>query len=232
MSEEFDKHTVERFGKYVVEKPLGKGGFGEVYLASDPDVGQHVAIKQLIAEGDRALLKRFREEIRVTAGLRHKNIVIIHASGEQNGNPYLVMEYLEGQTLKQVIRDRKPLTVLEKVRIMTQVAEGLSYAHSRGVVHRDVKPENIMLLPDGTIKIMDFGIALAPDRDTAMSQTVGVIGTPGYLSPEQIDGHRANEQTDIFSYGDVYYEILTGTHPFEKFKHDLGLLMLAIKTHE
>ena len=123
-------------GKYIIDKVLGEGGFGRAYLAFDRELGQPVAIKRLRAAGDPDLLKRFQMEIRTTASLRHKSIVIIHASGEEGGDPYLVMEYLEGQTLKQVIQEQRPLSLLDKVNIMTQVAEGLAYAHSKGVVHR------------------------------------------------------------------------------------------------
>ncbi len=221
-----------RIGKYQVEKELGQGGFGRVYLAFDPDVGQKVAIKKILAKGDPDLLKRFQLEIRTTAALRHKNIVTILASGEDQGDPYLVMEFLEGQTLKDVIQTRSPLPLLDRVRIMTQVAEGLGYANSKGVVHRDVKPENIMVLPDENVKIMDFGIALGPNRNTAVTQTGGIIGTPPYLAPEQLRGSKANEQTDIFSYGDVYYELLTGVHPFHAYKDNWEALCYAIMTYE
>src|SRR5262249_38504262 len=153
------------------------GGFGDVFLAFDPDVGHKVAIKHMRVElgSDPDMLRRFQYEIRTTAGLRHKNIVTIHASGVENGNPYLVMEFLEGQTLKNLIQARVKLSLLNKVSIMTQAAEGLAYAHSKGIVHRDVKPENIMILADETVKIMDFGIALAPDRSTVMTETGGII---------------------------------------------------------
>src|SRR5262249_60703684 len=140
-----------------------------------------------------------------------------YASGEEEGTPYLVMELLEGQTLAQIVKESRPLPLMEKVRIMTQVAEGLAYAHSRGVVHRDVKPANIMLLPDGQVKIMDFGIALATNRMTATVTMDGfVVGTVPYMAPEQFtsDG-KASEQTDIFAFGAVYYELLTGKHPFD-----------------
>src|ERR1700733_668000 len=136
---------VNQVGKYKVEKELGQGGFGKVYLVFDPDVGQRVAIKKILSEGDPDLLKRFLLEIRTTASLRHKNIVTIYASGEEAGDPYLVMEFLEGLTLKQIIHERRPLTLLDRVRIISQVADGLGYANSKGVVHRDVKPENIMV---------------------------------------------------------------------------------------
>ena len=218
-------------GKYKVEREVGHGGFGKVYLAFDPDVGQPVAIKKLLAGGDPDLLKRFLLEIRTTASLRHKNIVTIYSSGEEAGDPYLVMEFLEGQTLKYIIQQQRPLTLLDKVRILTQVAEGLAYAHSKGVVHRDVKPENIMLLPDDSVKVMDFGIALAPNRNTSVTQTGGIIGTPPYFAPEQLQGHKANEQTDIFSFGDVCYELLAGVHPFEQYKGDWKSLQIAILSY-
>ena len=221
----------DRIGKYAITKVLGQGGFGKVYLAFDPDVGQPVAIKMMLTGGDPDL-RRFQLEIRTTASLRHKNIVTIHASGEEAGNPYLVMEFLEGRTLKQIIQERHQLSLLDKVRIMMQVAEGLGYANSNGVVHRDVKPENIMLLRDDTVKIMDFGIALGPNRNTAVTATGGIIGTPPYFAPEQLQGQKATEQTDIFSYGDVYYELLTGVHPFEQYKGDWKTLQIAIVRYE
>ncbi|HTS31462.1 MAG TPA: protein kinase [Bryobacteraceae bacterium] len=222
----------DTIGKYNVERLLGGGGFGKVYLATDPDVGQLVAIKTLHTQGNPDLLKRFLEEIRINVRLKHKNIVSILAGGEEAGAPYLVMEYLEGRTLKQVIQQGPALSLVEKVAIMAQVAEGLAYAHSKGVVHRDVKPENIMLLPDDSVKIMDFGIALAPDRDTGFTISGGLIGTPAYFAPEQLQGLRANQQTDIFSFGDVYYELVTGRHPFDQFKGDWGPLQRAILTME
>src|SRR5205823_14928951 len=121
-------------------------------------------------DGDPDRLKRFHAEIATTGNLRHKNIVTIYGSGDEDGNPYLVMELLEGETLKEVIVGQRSLSLLQKIQIMTQVADGLAYAHSQQVVHRDVKPENIMVLRDGVVKIMDFGIALAPNRLSTMTQ--------------------------------------------------------------
>jgi hypothetical protein len=218
-----------RVGKYTVERELGHGGFGTVYLAFDPDVKRPVAIK-LIENVTSDRLKYFLQEIPTTGRLAHKNIVTLYDSGADDGNPYLVMELLDGQNLREVIRSGRPLSLVDKVRIMTQVAEGLAYAHSKGIVHRDVKPENIMLLADGSVKIMDFGIALAPDRTTTLTQTGGLIGTPRYLAPEQIEGYKANEQTDIFSFGVVYYELLAGVHPFHTVLHDWVALQSAIMT--
>lgn len=225
---------ISQIGKYTVEAEIGSGGFGRVYKAWDPDVQQPVAIKVLLAEGDADLLKRFQLEVVTTASLRHKNIVTIYASGEEAGTPYLVMELLEGQTLNQIIKQRIPLTVMEKVRIMTQVAEGLAYANSKGVVHRDVKPANIMLQSDGTVKIMDFGIALAANQRTmGMTMAGFVVGTMSYMSPEQFtsDG-KATEQSDIFAFGEVYYELLTGGHPFEASIRDVNALRVALLTYD
>jgi tetratricopeptide (TPR) repeat protein len=201
-----------------------------VYLAFDPDVSRNVAIKVLLIEhaGDTTLLKRFQQEILTIGSLRHENIVTTYAGGEDSGHPYLVMEFLDGQTLREAIECQTPLTLLDKVRIMTQVAEGFAYAHSRSVVHRDVKPANIMILPDGSVKIMDFGIALTPGRQTHLTWTGGIIGTPSYFAPEILSGKQANEQTDIFSFGEVYYELLTGRHPFHACLDDWAQLQRVI----
>ena len=206
---------ISRIGKYTVDpEPLGRGGFGVVYRAFDPDVKRPVAIK-VLTEGDPELVRRFQVEVGTTGNLGHKNIVTVYECGEQSGAPYLVMELLQGQTLEHVIKSKVSLTVLEKVRIMVQVAEGLAFAHSKGVVHRDVKPSNIMLLPDGGVKIMDFGVARVQSRNTAVTREGFIIGTIPYMAPEQFDpGGGADKQTDIFSYGDVFYELLTGKHPF------------------
>lgn len=225
---------ISQIGKYRVDSELGRGGFGQVYKAWDPDTHQPVAIKVLLAEGDPELLKRFQLEVVTTASLHHKNIVTIYISGEEGGTPYLVMELLEGKTIGQVIKNKIPLTLTEKVRIIKEVSEGLAFAHSKGVVHRDVKPANIMLLPDGSVKIMDFGIALASNRKT-MSVTMDgfVVGTVPYMAPEQFTSEaKASEQTDIFSFGVVCYELLTGRHPFEAYMRDLGALRVAILTHD
>jgi tetratricopeptide (TPR) repeat protein len=203
-----------RIGRYEIEGELGHGGFGHVYLAYDPEVDWKVAIKVLSRpEG----LKYFELETVISGKLQHKNIVTIHDRGiDPSGKPYLVMELLEGETLKQAI-SKGELTLLQQVDIMTQVAEGLEYAHFKGVVHRDIKPENIMVLPDFTAKIMDFGIALPPNVQTVVTEGRWA-GTPRYQAPEQLAPHygKANEQTDIFSYGLVYYEVLSGMHPFKE----------------
>src|SRR5579872_6824567 len=150
---------VKKIGKYEIQAELGQGGFGRVYRAFDPTVGRPVALKILTAEGSRDVITRFRNEATSAGNLRHRNIVTIYDYGEFNGRPYLAMELLEGEDLTNIIHSRKPLTLLEKMDIMDQVADGLDCAHNNGIVHRDVKPANIRLLPDGTVKILDFGIA-------------------------------------------------------------------------
>ena len=219
---------IERIGKYQVIAELGRGGMGRVYRAHDPSVDRDVAIKVLTSEGDPDLLGRFRSEAGTTGKLNHKNIVTVHGYGEQDDMPYLVMELLQGEDLARVIREQKPLTLLEKVRIMYQVAEGLSYAHQNSVIHRDIKPANIMLLPDGTVKIMDFGIARVTSRNsTRRTQKGFLLGTISYMAPEQFRlGLDADQLVDIFAYGDVFYELITGVHPFHA--EDPGTVMYRI----
>ena len=207
-----------KIGKYEVQAELGQGGFGKVYRAFDPTVGRSVAIKILTTDGNKDLLTRFRNEASAAGKLKHKNIVTIHEFGEHNGRPFLVMELLEGQDLLQIIKDGVHLTLLQKMNIMDQVAEGLDCAHGNGVIHRDIKPANIRLLPDGTVKIMDFGVArMNRDRnETGLTQQGDLIGTILYMSPEQFAGSVADVLSDIFAYGVTYYELLTGKHPFKE----------------
>ncbi len=209
--------SIRRIGKYEIRAELGRGGFGKVYRAYDPSVGRLVAIKVLTAEGNKDLLTRFRNEAAAAGNLRHKNIVTIYDFGDHNGLPYLVMEFLEGEDLQHVISTQKPVPLLQKVNIMTQVADGLYCAHSNGVVHRDVKPGNIRLLPDGSVKIMDFGIArlLGDAIATRLTRQGHVIGTLMYMAPEQVMGSDVDFLCDIFAYGTTYYEFLTGKHPFQ-----------------
>src|SRR5271154_902438 len=206
---------VKKIGKYEIQAELGQGGFGRVYRAFDPTVGRPVALKILMTEGNQDLLTRFKNEATSAGNLRHRNIVTIYDFGEFSGRPYLVMELLEGEDLTQTIASAKPLTLLQKMNVMDQVADGLDCAHSNGVVHRDVKPANIRLLPDGTVKILDFGIArVSRDQRTRLTQQGDLIGTILYVSPEQFGGADADALCDIFAYGVTYYEFLTGQHPF------------------
>jgi len=203
-------------GRFQVRNQLGQGGFGRVYCAFDPTVQRLVAIK-VLTEASKDILSRFRNEAFVTGNLRHENIVTIYEFGEFEGKPFLAMEYLEGEDLQQIIAARKPLTLLQKCNIMLQVAEGLYCAHRNGVVHRDVKPANIMVMGDGRVKIMDFGIArLTSGREaTRLTSQGSVIGTLLYMAPEQFSGGAVDALCDIFAYGVVFYELLSGRHPFE-----------------
>ena len=205
----------DRIGKYEIQAELGRGGFGRVYRAYDPSMGRAVAIKVLMAEGDPDLLARFKAEAGLTGKLQHQNIVTIYDSGEQAGAPYIVMELLEGENLEHILDSQKPLSLFDKLRIMCQVAEGLKYAHSCGIIHRDVKPANIMLLPSGLVKVMDFGIARLLDGvDSRQTRDGDLLGTTSYMSPEQFRGDKADAQTDVFAYGVIFYQLISGVHPF------------------
>jgi len=205
-----------RFGKYEIQAELGRGGFGRVFRAFDPALGRLVAIKILVAEAGSDLLTRFRTEAMATGKLRHENIVTIYEFGEAKGIPFIAMEYLEGEDLHQAIASGKPLTLLEKLSIMTQAAAGLDCAHRHGIVHRDIKPANIRLT-GGTVKIMDFGIArLMQEAGAArLTQPGHVLGTLRYMAPEQVMGQDTDARADIFAYGVTLYELVTGRHPFD-----------------
>ncbi len=206
---------LRRIGKYEIEEELGRGACGQVFRAFDPKVGRPVAIKVLLAGDDDQMLARFQREAAAAGKLRHENIVTIYEFGEHKGNPFIAMEYLEGEDLEHALARGAPMTLLEKMRIMSQIAEGLHCAHRAGVIHRDVKPANIMLLADGTVKVTDFGIAhVAGPNATRLTQRGDLIGTILYMSPEQLRSDIVDALCDIFAYGVIYYELLTGAHPF------------------
>jgi tRNA A-37 threonylcarbamoyl transferase component Bud32 len=200
-----------KIGKYEVVDLIGRGGMGVVYKARDPQLDRLVAIKMIIGANP-ALLKRFDVEARSTAGLQHQNIVTIYDFGNQDGNPYLVMEYLEGSSLESAISSGRTISLANKLRICINICNGLAYAHERGIIHRDIKPANVMLLNDDSVKIVDFGIARI--GDTGISRTE-VVGSLHYMSPEQFQNTPLDIRTDIFSTGVVLYRLLTGTLPFQ-----------------
>jgi hypothetical protein len=210
---------VDQIGKYSIQEELGRGGFGTVYRAWDPEMRRSVAIKviNLHVGNDPATLARFRSEAATTANLHHRNIVTIYDSGEHNGQPWFAMEFLGGKTLRKAIEETPALELWEKANILLQIAEGLQYAHDRGVVHRDIKPANVMLLDGGVVKVLDFGIARLtdPEMTQQMTATGLVQGTFGYLAPEQLEGAKGDPVSDIFSFGVVCYETLTGVQPFQ-----------------
>ncbi len=221
----------ELLGPYEILGPLGKGGFGEVYRARDNRLRREVALKLLSAAdaNDEASLARFQRETHVVAALNHPNIMAIHDTGSHGGVPYAVTEFLQGENLADRLRSGA-LAEKRATEIACQIANGLAAAHAQGVVHRDIKPENIFLTNDGRSKILDFGIARVerPTRRIAaqgMGSILGsggsgassgnvIVGTAGYISPEQIRGKRADPRSDIFSLGAVYYEMLTGRRAF------------------
>ena len=207
---------MERIGKYEIIGELGRGGMGVVYKARDPVIGRTVAIKVILKHLLHAadVKKRFYREARSAGQLSHDNITTIYNVDEEHGHPYLVMEYLEGQNLRQMLRDQAPLSFQQRIAIARQICRGLDYAHRNGVIHRDIKPENISVLPDGRVKIMDFGIARIQNEVQTLTQTNTSVGTPRYMSPEQIKGEPVDGRSDIFSFGVLFYELLTGQNPF------------------
>ncbi|CAL9611589.1 tetratricopeptide repeat protein [Streptomyces sp. enrichment culture] len=213
-------------GRYRLLDRIGRGGMGEVWRARDESLGRQVAVKCLKPIGpehDRAsgrvLRERFRREARVAASLQHPGITVVHDFGEADGVPYLVMELLQGRDLSRLLEDNKqhPLPVDEVVDIARQVASALAHTHDQGIVHRDLKPANIVRLTDGTVKICDFGIArLGHDLGSSRLTGTGIaMGTPHYMSPEQIGGSAVDRRSDLYSLGCVLYEIATGVPPFD-----------------
>ncbi|HVP43583.1 MAG TPA: protein kinase [Terriglobales bacterium] len=218
--------TVTKIGKYDVIEVLGKGGMGVVYKAMDNRIGRLVAIKMMTGgfADNPDLLKRFYREAQATGMLEHPNIVIVYELGDQDGNPYMVMQYLEGEPLDKMIQQRREISMVEKLGYIIQACNGLNYAHQRGLVHRDIKPANLMVLKDGTCKLVDFGIARL--GDTSLTRTGQVVGTIHYMSPEQINAQVVDGRTDIWSTGVMLFELLTYTLPFEG--NDMASTLLKI----
>ncbi len=208
--------TLQKIGRYNIAAELGKGAMGVVYKATDPNIGRTVAIKttRLDTHGidTESLLQRFKNEARSAGTLNHPNIVTIYDAGEQDGVFYIAMEYIEGETLHALLSQHRSLPVEKVIEIVRQVCAGLDYAHAHGVIHRDIKPANVMLAASGSVKVMDFGIAKAGGTMTATGQ---VLGTPNYMSPEQVKGKPIDGRSDLFSVGVLLYEMLTGEKPFD-----------------
>ena len=201
--------------RYQIIKTIGEGGMANVYLAYDTILDRDVAVKVLRGDlaTDEKFVRRFQREALSASSLSHPNIVEVYDVGEDNGSYYIVMEYIEGKHLKQLIKKRGNLTLTEVIDIMLQVADGMSAAHDSYIIHRDIKPQNIMILENGLIKITDFGIAMALNS-TQLTQTNSVMGSVHYLPPEQASGKGATIQSDIYSMGILMYELLTGVLPF------------------
>jgi serine/threonine-protein kinase len=200
-------------GRYQVLEMVGRGGMGVLYRARDPVLDREVALKVLRDfTADAATRERLAREARAVARMQHRNIVTIHDFGEADGVPYIAMEFLRGQDLEVAIRTRQPYTLLQKLDIAIQLCDALAYAHARGLVHRDIKPGNVRVLEDGTVKVMDFGIARFAQGAT--TESVGVVGTIGYMAPEQISGQTVDGRADLFSAGALLFELLSGTPVF------------------
>jgi serine/threonine-protein kinase len=206
-----------QLGRYVILSELGRGAMGIVYKATDTVLERTVAVKTinmaLEREGADRYEERFYQEARAAAGLNHTNVVTVHDVGKSGEVVFMAMEYIEGVELRTLMGEGRPLRVPQAMSIAAQVAEGLAYAHSRGVVHRDIKPANIMVVANGPVKITDFGIARRR-LSTELTQTGMLLGSPKYMSPEQVIGKRADHRADLFSLGVILYEMLTGAAPF------------------
>ena len=202
--------------RYQIIKSIGEGGMANVYLAYDTILDRNVAIKVLRGDlaNDEKFVRRFQREALAASSLSNPNIVEVYDVGEDNGEYYIVMEYIEGKHLKQLLKKRGKLTVSEAVDIVLQITDGLSVAHDSYIIHRDIKPQNIMILENGLVKITDFGIAMAMNS-TQLTQTNSVMGSVHYLPPEQASGKGATLQSDIYSIGILFYELLTGKLPFK-----------------
>ena len=202
--------------RYEIIKSIGEGGMANVYLAYDTILDRRVAVKVLRGDlsNDEKFVRRFQREALAASSLNHPNIVEMYDVGEDNGIYYIIMEYIEGKTLKQLIKKRGGLTLSEAIDIMLQITDGISEAHNSYIIHRDLKPQNIMIKEDGSIKITDFGIAMALNS-TQLTQTNSVMGSVHYLPPEQAAGKGSTIRSDIYSMGILFYELLTGTLPFK-----------------
>ena len=202
-------------GRYEIVKSIGEGGMANVYLAKDTILNRKVAIKILRGDlaNDEKFVRRFQREALSSSSLSHPNVVEMYDVGEDEGNYYIVMEYIEGKTLKQLIKKRGSLTLSEAIDIMLQLTDGITQAHDSYIIHRDLKPQNILIKDDGTIKITDFGIAVALNS-TQLTQTNSVMGSVHYIPPEQASGKGSTIRSDIYAMGILFYELLTGSLPF------------------
>ena len=202
--------------RYEIIKSIGEGGMANVYLAEDIILNRKVAIKVLRGDlaNDEKFIRRFQREAIAASSLSHPNIVEMYDVGEDNGNYYIVMEYVEGKTLKQLLKKRGTLTPTEVIDIMLQLTDGIAHAHDSYIIHRDLKPQNIMIADNGAIKITDFGIAMALNS-TQLTQTNSVMGSVHYLPPEQASGKGSTTKSDIYSIGILFFELLTGKLPFK-----------------
>src|SRR5437773_10534750 len=230
-----------RLGRYEIRSKIGAGGMGEVYLAQDTKLDRKVAIKFLPESllTDERASKRLVREAQAAAKLDHPNICAIHEVGEEDGRRFIAMQYIEGETLDARIKS-KPLELKESLSLAAQIADALSEAHSHGIIHRDIKPGNIMITSRGQAKVMDFGLAKLiqsseavqseAETEALLSEPGAIIGTVPYMSPEQVRGDKIDARSDIFSFGVVLYEVFSGRQPFAS--GSATTTAAAILTHE
>ena len=211
-----------RIGNFEVLSQISSGGMGSVYLGRDPELGRQVAIKVIREEvRDQEVLDRFFREARAAAALRHPNIITVYASGQHDHQPYMAMEFVDGESLAEIIRARRTLPLSDKISYLEQICAGLHFAHRAGIVHRDIKPANIMVDREGVVRVLDFGIARI--EGSAKTQDGSLMGSLNYMSPEQMLGRPVDHRSDIFSVGSVAYELLCYQQAFTGGLND-GLL--------
>ncbi len=201
--------------RYVVESLLGRGGMGNVYKARERTLDRYVALK-IVPEyraKDEQFIERFRREARIAARLRHPRIVSVHEVGSMGPFPYFSMDYIEGSTLRALVERRKPLPQEDSIAIVVEICRAVAHAHNKGIIHRDLKPENVMIDNEGDVFVMDFGLARAAE-DVVLTTPGMIMGTPYYMSPEQLSGEKLDERSDIYSIGLILYYCLTGEDLF------------------
>lgn len=230
----------KRVGRFYLTEKIGKGSNGDVFLGHDPVIDRDVAIKILLSSNSAADKKQreqqFINEARAAGRLSHPNIVTIFDASSEGGTTFIAMEFMQGQDLRHILADGKRYDIIETAGIVSKVADALAYAHANGVIHRDIKPANIFILPNMQPKVLDFGIARAPNRvldeSGAQAHTLfnnNILGTPNYMSPEQATGKQVNALTDVYSLGAVMYEMLTMQKPFQTQEIDKLLNQIAHK---
>src|SRR5687768_13382281 len=219
-----------RIGHYDIVTELGRGGMGVVYKGYEAQLARYVAIKMLspALAHDESVKERFLREARSMAALNDPHIIQVYFIGEDDGQPFFAMEFVEGESISSYLKREGRMSPQASARVIYQTAQGLATAHDRGVIHRDIKPGNLMLDQRGRIKIADFGIALTNEPNKKLTSTGEFVGTPGYLSPEVCTGQRVDQRSDIFSLGIVMFELLTGRMPFTD-ESPLGLLLEVVR---
>ncbi len=212
-----DPNIGKMLGHCRLERKLGEGGMGVVYLATHTTLNKYVAVKVLRRDlnSDLRAAERFLREARAAARIEHPGVVQVYDIGQADGTFFIVMQYVEGTTLDEAVKKHGALAVSEAVRIMGAIGSGVREAHHNGVIHRDIKPDNILLGLDGSAKLADFGLARAVESDPNLSQTGRVFGTPNFMSPEQAMGEKVDHRSDIFSLGATFYRVVTGRYPFQ-----------------